>query len=361
MKKHLIFPAIMAQQSDSHLVFSFSAYASEIHAIAQIDRIGRNRDGSLKGFQRPQVARHISEIRKYLEQQTAILPNPIVLAFTASVSIRPLKGNFAEITIDVSGGPPGFVVDGQQRLTALSDLPGRDFQVFVAGVVCRDEEELRKQFILINNTRPLPKTLIYELLPTVSNLPDRLAGRANAAAMIERLNFDEGSSLRGQIKQHTNPTGVLSDTALQKLVMNSYLDGALRELGRTDDGNDHAFEVLSNFFAAVQRTFPDAWIDQKPRTSRLVHGAGIVAMGYVMEYLWSADHAYTADAFCAGLAPLIGKCAWTSGNWEYGIGNVRPWNGIQNIAREWLELSQFLIRTIKRARVSTPVDAGGAA
>jgi DGQHR domain-containing protein len=352
MKKQLTFPAILAKQSESHSVFSFSAYASEIHAVAQIDRIGRDEDGSLKGFQRPQVARHIAEIRKYLDQDTAILPNPIVLAFTNAVSIKPLKDNFAEITIDVSAGPPGFVVDGQQRLTALSELPGRAFQVFVSGVICKDEDELRKQFILINNTRPLPKTLIYELLPTVDNLPDRLAGRAKAAGMVEKLNFDERSSLKGQIKQHTNPLGILSDTALQKLIMNSYMDGALRELSREGDGDERAFTLISNFFSAVQSTFSREWVDHKPRSSRLVHGAGLMAMGYVMEYLWSADHAFSKEAFSAGLTPLVGKCAWSSGTWEFGVGNARPWNTIQNIPREWLELSQFLIRTIKNDRNS---------
>jgi DGQHR domain-containing protein len=354
MNNKITFPAILAKQSDRHTVFSFCARASEIHAIAMIDRIGRQSDGSLKGFQRPQVARHIAEIRKYLAQDTAILPNPIVLAFTSGVSISKKDENFAEVSIDVSSGPKGFVVDGQQRLTALSELPEKDFQVFVSGVICRNEDELRKQFILINNTRPLPKTLIYELLPTVSGLPDRLTERAKAARMVERLNFEEGSSLKGQIKQHTNPSGTLSDTAFQKLIMNSYMDGALRELMRESDGDKRSFELLSNFFEAVQNSFSKSWRDQKPRTSRLVHGAGIMSMGYVMEFLWSADRAYSTDAFCAGLTPLIDRCAWTTGNWEFGVGNIRPWNAIQNLPRDWVELSQFLIRTIKTTRNSAP-------
>ena len=350
MAKYLKFPGIVADQSPEHTVFSFCASASEIYAIAEIDRIGRDADGTLKGFQRPQIASHILEIRKYLSQNTAILPNPIVLAFTDMVGLEKSTDNFAEITVDISDGPPGFVVDGQQRLTALGGLPEKDFQVFVSGVICKNEDELRKQFILINNTRPLPKTLIYELLPTVGDLPDRLSKRAQAAALVERLNFDESSSLKGQVKQHTNPTGVLSDTALQRLIMNSHLDGALRELSREKNGGDRIFEILSNFFAAVQDVFPSAWNGHAPRTSRLVHGAGIISMGYVMEFLWNADHAYSRDAFSVGLRPLVDRCAWTSGNWEYGPGNIRPWNSIQNLARDWVELSEHLIRTIKLVR-----------
>ena len=350
MSKTLVFPAIVAEQSPDHTVFSFCARASEIYAMAHIDRIGRESDGTLKGFQRPQIANHIEEIRKYLSKSEAILPNPIVLAFTDKVSITRNGQSSTEVAIDIANGPPGFVVDGQQRLTALGGLPDKDFQLFVSGVLCKNEDELRKQFILINNTRPLPKTLIYELLPSVSGLPSKLSERAQAAALVERLNFDEQSSLRGQIKQHTNPKGVISDTALQRLIMNSHSDGALREISRESGGDQRSFDLISNYFAAVQEVFSDAWDGHAPRTSRLVHGAGVVSMGYVMEFLWSADNAFTKDAFAAGLVPLVDRCAWTSGNWDYGPGNIRPWNSIQNLARDWVELSEYLIRLIKSVR-----------
>ena len=48
---------------------------------------------------------------------------------------------------------------------ALSMLEEKDFEVFVSALICKDNDELQKQFILINNTRPLAKELIYELLP----------------------------------------------------------------------------------------------------------------------------------------------------------------------------------------------------
>src|SRR3546814_13396475 len=96
-------------------------------------------------------------------------------------------------------GAPGFVVDGQQRLSALAEVD-RDFQVFVSALICRDEAELRRQFVLINNSKPLPKSLIYELLPTVDDLPARLSRRSEAADLTGRLNF-EATSLKGYIKR----------------------------------------------------------------------------------------------------------------------------------------------------------------
>jgi DGQHR domain-containing protein len=176
--KTLSYSAIEASQSPKHKVLTFAAQASDISKFASIDRIGRNAKGDLSGFQRPQFAFHIHEIKDYLEHDDAVLPNAIVVAFTNGVSVKPLGNGVSRIKIDISNGAPGLVVDGQQRLTALSQLNAKDFEIFVSALICADEAELRRQFVLINNTRPLPKSLIYELLPTVDGLPQRLSNRA---------------------------------------------------------------------------------------------------------------------------------------------------------------------------------------
>jgi DGQHR domain-containing protein len=343
------YQAIVPRQSDRYTLFAFCARAADVLSFAQIDRIGREKDGSLRGFQRPQVAAHIREIRAYLERGDAVLPNSVVVAFTRGVQVD-AGGATARIRIDVADGPVAFVVDGQQRLSALAALPEKEFEVFVTGILCENEEELRKQFILINNTRPLPKPLIYELLPTVNGLPHRLSSRSDAAGLVERLNYDETSALRGQIKQHTNPAGVLQDTVIQKFIMASLSDGALRELAATEDGRERSFQLISNFFGAVQDVFSDAWKGHKPRTSRLVHGVGVMSMGYVMEYLHGAQAAFTMEDFRPPLESLRGVTAWTSGTWDFGEGNKRPWNGLQFVPRDYMELSQYLLTHLKHQR-----------
>ena len=227
MTEVLIFSAIWAHQSSTHQVLSFAARASDLRKFAAIDRIGRDADGHLSGFQRPQIATHIHEIKEYLEKPDSILPNPIVVAFTSGVQVEDAGNGISKLMIELVDGPPGLVVDGQQRLSALFQLESRDFEVFVSAVVCADEAELRRQFVLINNTRPLPKSLIYELLPGVGGLPPRLSNRSFAADLTARLNYDPSSSLRGAIHQHTNPGGLISDTAIQRVIMNSLSDGMM--------------------------------------------------------------------------------------------------------------------------------------
>jgi len=346
--KNYTYQAILPKQADKFTVFAFCAKAKDILDFAQIDRIGREEDGTLKGFQRPQVSNHINEIRAYLAQEDAVLPNSVVVAFTSGIEVKKNPdGGTATITISADDSTRGFIVDGQQRLTALQGLPEKDFEVFVSGILCTSEEELRKQFILINNTRPLPKALIYELLPTVDGLPHRLSSRAAAAALVERLNYDETSSLHGQIKQHTNPTGVIQDTVVQKVIMNSLNDGALRELSHDPESEENQFKLISNFYGAIQAVFENEWREHKPRSSRLIHSTGIMAMGFVMEHIYSKTHSIEKNTFVPYLEQFIPSCAWTSGSWHFADDNTVPWNGLQFVPRDYLLLAQYLIRQLK--------------
>jgi DGQHR domain-containing protein len=340
----MIFNAVSALQSDEHVVLSFAASAADVLRFATINRIGRDAQGELSGFQRPQVAAHIREIRDYLEKPNSVLPNPIVVAFVDRVRVEPLDGGLARLHLDMSAGAPGLVVDGQQRLSALAAID-RNFQVFVSALICRDEAELRRQFVLINNTRPLPKSLIYELLPTVNDLPPRLSRRSTAADITARLNF-ENTALQGYIKQHTAPEGMIADTVVQKIVMESLTNGVLRDLVRTPRGVERCVRLVSNFFDAVKKTFPEAWHGQKPSTSRLLHGAGIQALGDVMEVLAERAEAQSVEEFREGLECLKGKTAWTEGEWDFD-GEIRRWNSLQNVNRDVALLKHYLVGLVK--------------
>lgn len=348
------FKAIRATQAAGHDVFCFAAEPTEVLEFSEIERVGRRDDGELRGFQRHQIASHIKEIGDYLKRDDALLPNAVIVAFLGNVTVKDLGGGVVDVTITTSKDAPrpGFVVDGQQRLTALSGIKKPGFTVFVSALVCRDYNELRQQFVLINNTRPLPKTLIYELLPTVDGLPERFTNRKFAARLVDRLNFRSDSVLRGEIRQHTNPQGVLSDTAMQKIVMNSASDGAIRQLIKADDREERAFELLNDFFKAVREVFGNEWIGMTPKTSRLRHGAGLVAMGFVMELLYSAEipkcETYY-EKFVVGLGELKAHTAWTSGTWNLSEYDRRAWNGIQNTPSDIDILSNFLVRSQKRS------------
>lgn len=345
----LIFTGVLATQSPDHQVVTFAATSDQIHRFAQIERVSRDEQGDLFGFQRPQIAGHIREIQDYLAKSDSILPNAVVVAFTDRVKVEidtPAKG-LCRMTIDLNSGIPGLVVDGQQRLTALTATGRSDFEVFVSAMICRDEAELRRQFVLINNTRPLPKSLIYELLPTVTGLPPRLETRSAAASLTARLNNSPLSSLKGQISQHTNPVGMISDNAIQKVFLSSLSDGVMREMVKENNGDRNCMLLVSEFFEAVRKIFPQDWYAHKPTTSRLVGGVGIQAMGYVMELLAGLDGAREEADFVIGLECLKGKTAWSEGSWDFGDGDVRHWKALQNVNRDVLALTHYLTSIVR--------------
>jgi DGQHR domain-containing protein len=355
------YKAIRARQASGHDVLVFAANAHEVLAFSEIERVSRNKEGDLQGFQRHQVASHIKEIRDYLRRDDALLPNAVILAFLDGVKILREKDGVVDIEISTTSNKnvndlsakrsdlkPGFVVDGQQRLSALSGLDKPNFQVFVSALICKDYNELRQQFVLINNTRPLPRALIYELLPSVEGLPERFTARQFAARVVDRLNFDRRSSLYGEIKQHTNPKGSISDLAMQKLVMNSASDGAIRNFLNAPNFEEMSVVLISNFFSAIRSVFASEWEGMTARTSRLKHGAGIVAMGFVMELLHSVMGASHEDEFVPSLVRLKRHTAWTEGQWRFGADDIRPWNGIQNTPSDIDLLAGHLVRCMKK-------------
>ena len=130
--------------------------------------------------------------------------------------------------------------------------------------------------------------------------------------------------------------------------MNSLSDGIMRELCKEPGGEAKCLRLTSEFFKAVKLVFPKDWYGQKPNSSRLVHGAGIQAMGFVMETLAVLDGARTWSEFSVGLGCLQGRTAWTSGSWDFGGGDVRHWKAINVTNRDVVTLAQHLIAIVRQ-------------
>jgi len=173
-------PALRIRQGEARQLYSLAIEGKDINKIAAISRIRRDED-SLIGYQRPEVRNHIREIQRYIESSNAMIPNPVIIAFDKRVRFEPLdaEGNMGYLVIPQSDDAdfikPGFIVDGQQRTAALRDAKIDSFMMPVSAFIAADDEEHREQFMLVNSTKPLPKTLLYELAPhTHGRLPSDL-------------------------------------------------------------------------------------------------------------------------------------------------------------------------------------------
>lgn len=358
----LSLPAIEVDQGAGQKLYTFAVDGKAVSSFATISRI-RRPTGTLEGYQRPEVLSHIAEIRRYLEAPAPMVPNAIVIAFDSRVRFvaaerQNIQVGFAQVgTLIIpikSGAPdqekPGFIVDGQQRLAAIRDARIESFPICVTAFVTNDLHRQTEQFILVNSTKPLPKGLIYELLPsTDATLPSLLQRRRFPAYLLDRLNRDVESPLREKIQTPTNPEGVIKDNSVLRMLENSLTDGALYRYRSLDEeataSTETMLEVLKAYWGAVALVFEDAW-GLPPRRSRLMHGAGIVSMGFVMDAIAERKRdagALGADRFAEDLRPLRDACRWTDGYWDFGPGQQRKWNEIQNTSKDIQLLSNFLM------------------
>jgi DGQHR domain-containing protein len=359
-------PAIRIRQG-SHFIYCFGVDGKRIHDFAAVSRVHRD-DDSLQGYQRPEVLTHIKAIRRYLESPDAMLPNAVVLAFDQRVTFEPASLDSpleyvvtGELVIPVDEclaeeDRAAWLVDGQQRSAAIRDADVAEFPVAAVGFIAKNEAEQRSQFILVNNTKPLPKGLIHELLPdSTGHLPPAYARKQLPAEIMIKLNAGPrnwlGHPFAGRIATPTQPHGYIKDNSVLKMIENSLSDGALYRFRRADGTGDVSGirEHLSVFWTAVSEVFYEAW-ELEPRKSRLTHGVGIQSMGYVMDQL-TEDSDLTSEGtkdLVAALRGLRDHCAWTSGTWEISEVDHRRWNSLQNTPNDVRLLTSHLLRKLRQ-------------
>jgi hypothetical protein len=164
------------------------------------------------------------------------------------------------------------------------------------------------------------------------------------------LNEDAHSPFHGLIRRPSaprDPRAHVSDTAVIEMIRQSIRNplGALapfKAIGDSAAKVDEMYKVLVGYWSAVRDVFRDAWA-LPPVKSRLMHSAGIQAMGVLMDKMLSR-HEAAADRWAAVRADLkriSPHCHWTRGTWEeIGL----DWNEIQNLRQHIRGLSDALVR-----------------
>jgi len=360
----IILRALHTKQGEDLDVYAFFIRGADIVKVADISRVERDETDELKGFQRPEIRSHVKGIVDYLNQGKVLFPNSIILAMSPEVRFAASRGTkptgdegiaqSGTLTIPIyqEGKKVAWIVDGQQRSLALAQAGKSEIAVPVVGFVSDNLEVQREQFILVNKAKPLPSRLINELLPETGGilLPRDLSSRKVPSEICGLLNRDANSPFYKLIKRPSDRgagSPVVTDTAVITMIRNSMNNplGALAPYKATSrEGADveSMYRVLCTFWSAVKAVFPDAW-GKDPRQSRLMHSAGIEAMGVLMDRIFAKlsggeEDLKTVQREVEKVAPA---CRWTKGTWEsLGV----PWNEIQNLPRDIKRLQDALVR-----------------
>jgi hypothetical protein len=175
----------------------------------------------------------------------------------------------------------------------------------------------------------------------VRKIPSELCGLLNRDPdspfyqLIKRISTDKEKQ------------GVIVDSAIIEMIQNSIRNplGALaqfKSLGSEASDLDKMYSTLIIFWNSVKTVFPDAW--GLPSTqSRLMHSAGITAMGILMDRIMgramgqSDPQKYIEDA----LQRIQPHCRWTEGTWSH---IDLEWNEIQKLSKHVRLLSDLLTR-----------------
>jgi DGQHR domain-containing protein len=357
--------ATKLEQNNKMPLFQFALTSEEVLAVADISRLSRDDAGKLLGYQRPIVKKHVQDITEYLNSDAPLFPHPIIIAFSSRVSFVNSRGPGVDdgvssagtisIPVPASGEvKPGWIVDGQQRALALSRAKRQDFPVPVCAFITDDVAVQREQFVRINNSHPLRQGIISELLAEVSvPISARTSPRKLPSELINLLAFREKSPFLGLIRRESlaaesKQRAVITDTALEKVLReNLGSSGCLfpyRNVATGEADVDRIWNILITYWTAVQNTFPEAW-GKPPTESRLMHSAGLLAMGKLMDRIMgrlSGAEGLSVARVEKELQLIIPICRWTHGKWE-SLGGI-PWNELQNVPRHVSALSNLLVR-----------------
>lgn len=364
--QEIIVRALHTTQGENLDVYAFFIRGADIIRIADISRIHLDEKGVLKGFQRPEIRSHVRKIVEYLNPGSVLFPNSIILAlspevrFSASRGTRPTgdqglaQSGTLSLPLYEQGKRVAWIVDGQQRSLALAQAENKEIAVPVVGFVSDRLDIQREQFILVNKAKPLPVRLINELLPETRGvmLPRDLSMRKVPSELCSLLNRDPLSPFYQLIKRPSDSgsisKAVVTDTAVVTMIRSSIQNplGALaayrlNENGRETVDVEKMYKLLVTFWSAVKQVFKDAW-GLDPKQSRLMHSAGILAMGVLMDRIYArnilSDDIQSVQTELLKVAPM---CRWTDGVWDsLGV----KWNEIQSTSRDIRRLQTALIQ-----------------
>lgn len=363
-EQELVVRALRTTQGDNLDVYALFIRGSELVRIADISRISRDESNILKGFQRPEIRSHVKGIVDYLNQGNVLFPNAIILAlspdikFVASRGSKPTgdegiaQAGTLRIPLHDEGIRSAWIVDGQQRSLALAKANNADLPVPVIGFVSDSLTTQREQFILVNKAKPLPTRLINELLPETGSilLPRELSARKAPAELCGLLNRDPRSPFYRTIKLASDKDtsqAVVVDTSIIKMIRSSMTNplGALYPYKSSNDETTNVeamYQLLVLFWRAVRECFPADWA-KDPKESRLMHSAGITAMGVLMDRIYAkiSGREENYDIIRKEIEKIAPNCAWSSGKWP--ILNA-SWNEIQSTPQDIKNLQDTLIR-----------------
>ena len=219
--------------------------------LFRISTVSRREEDKEKGYQRLLNMKRADQIAFYIDQQGGLIPNNLIVAFDDSVEYRNGK-------LHIPDRPTAaLVIDGQHRLWGLH-IAKEDLPVAVVGFIGLDPARQMELFITINKyQKGVPASLYLDLLPEIKELIGIDTTEERAIDLVKRLNDDDTSPWYGQVNITGEGKGLISLVnfvrKLKPLLSHAWLAQFYYE---------EQYQLLYNYFSAVQNVFLDQWKDR---------------------------------------------------------------------------------------------------
>jgi len=368
MSDYISFSSVYNVYPDGRMVITFPLKdGKDAFSFAEVSKVSRNDEGKLEGHQRGEESKHIKTIRTYVEQEGAFIPNSVIIAFDNTVIFKKTGEDTGIVHIpkldDESIPKPGFIIDGQQRLTAIRKADVVRFPIMVNAFFYEEETELLQQFMNVNSAKPIKKDLIFEMSALASESAEKYI-----ALIMEELNFglpvgdNSTYPLLGKIIFESTVGGFIPRRSIVLVINNSLnSEGLMAFIAENaengDEFLDYSIDQLNYFFTAIAQTWPGEW-GEKPESSRLLHGAGLFALGRMMDeifrfYLSIRDNDVPllppSYFYYDELQLIAEKCHWSSGFWKFSADKEVYWKDLQNLSQDKRMLSEYLLKEYRQA------------
>jgi DGQHR domain-containing protein len=366
MSEYMSFPAVRAIHDSGREIFAFPIEGNDILKIASVSKFSRMDDGEIQGFQRGEAKQHITQIAEYVGQIDSMIPNAIVIAFNENEVVfeQSSEGEhgFLKVPYDPdSEHVPGLIVDGQQRTMgikkAIEDEKStvKRFPMMVCAFLESDLTVQQKHFILLNQSKNLPSTLIDELLPGAGLIGTKWDARRFSSQLIMKLEDQEDCPFYQLIKTQGRTGGKITRNSLLNPYKRMFSDersfiGKYIENGMFIGDLDELVEEIKTYWIAVQETFNEAW-DPDLKKSRIMHGTALYALAQLQDVIKNnSPLPLTLEEYKKGLSKIQPYCHWTEedGDWLsiHLLGNQpdEPWNFFENTEKDKKLLTGYLVR-----------------
>lgn len=225
--------------------FLFKMKAGDLLNIAYFNPREIDRES---GIQRPYSASRSRDIAEYIEQEDSVLPNNIIVSLKKEF----IKYSNGELEISPEEDV-AFVIDGQHRLRAFQYTDKKDFELPVSAFIDLSLAEIAEIFVKINYyQKPVNKSLVFDLLGISEEIFPEFV---EAHKLTKILNETIGSPWFDSIKMLGIGKGIITQASfITALESNGILNSLLK-----DFTPDEKVKILSNYFSAIKRLFPDKW------------------------------------------------------------------------------------------------------